>query len=125
MSLFNYGEFVLHSGKTTKFLIDSERLSSDDLEALAQVALPHLAAYRRVIGIPPGGLRLAAFLEKWTSPDGQTLLVYDVWTTGQQMLGEADRLWHEGERHCLGLVIVARSPTPWWVQPIFEMHFRE
>ena len=82
MSLFNYGDFVLHSGKPARFLIDSEQLTTEDLEAIAQLAMPHLAAYRRVIGIPPGGLRLAKAFERGVSPAGQTLLVDDVWTTG-------------------------------------------
>jgi orotate phosphoribosyltransferase len=123
VSLFNYGDFVLHSGRPARFLIDSEQLTSEDLEAIAQLAMPHLAAYRRVIGIPPGGLRLARAFEKGVSPGGQTLLVDDVWTTGQLMLGEADKLWHEGEHQCIGLVIFARSPTPWWVRPVFQVHF--
>lgn len=117
MPLFNYGRFELHSGGVSRFLIDCDALTDDDLKALASVAEHLLPAYGRVESIPRGGARFAAEMDqlRWAVDTPTTLVVDDVWTTGKSMIE-----WRGNRTNVIGLVIFARSETPWWVTPLFQ-----
>lgn len=117
-TLFKDGAFTSHSGKVLPFKIDCDALNGEDLFCLAEYASTHLIApFRRVIGVPRGGLRFASILENFIDRHvSNELIVDDVFTTGKSME-------HERNGYCWysGLVIFARAPTPAWITPIFTL----
>ncbi len=122
MSLFRYGEGLmqLHSGGGSRFLIDCDQLTEDDLQSLAEfyinyvLAMPRTLDFDYAVGIPEGGLRFAAVInavwENRAPADRRNrdapfrLVVDDVLTTGASMIAGLSP--YEGAR---GLVIFDRS----------------
>lgn len=72
-SLFQHGNFLLHSGDTTSFKIDCDALSDDDIETLAFEISLRVPPFSNVEGVPTGGLRLAQALERYRDGDGGLL----------------------------------------------------
>lgn len=121
--LFVGGEFTLHSGASTDFLIDCDALSSTDIDALARVAARNLPHFGRVISVPRGGDRLAEAMKQWITPGAwRTVICDDVCTTGASMQEVYDKvkLKVEPGDAIVGLVIFARRPLPSWIVPIFQ-----
>ena len=116
MSLFNSGDFRLHSGDHSNFLIDCSALTIKDWRALAALVASHIK-FRKVVGIPQGGLALAYALERYQSDEGPTLIVDDVLTTGASMEATREKV---GEP-VIGIVVFARGKCPGWVRPIFRL----
>ena len=117
MSLFNSGQFRLHSGSVSSFKIDCDALTEDDWKAIAAIVGQH-TKFGQVIGVPSGGLRLAEALAPYCT-SGPTLIVDDVLTTGASMREVAEGL---GAMHpYTGFVLFARGPCPSWVWPLFVM----
>ncbi|KKK87395.1 hypothetical protein LCGC14_2753680, partial [marine sediment metagenome] len=87
MALFNLGDYILSSGKSSNFKIDCEALSSDDLLGLANLMAKKIGGFRQAIGIPRGGLRLATALNAHRSNKlyNPLLLVDDVLTTSRSL----------------------------------------
>ncbi len=116
VNLFRLGEFKLHSGGVSRFKIDCDALSDDDLRALAEIAAKALPLFSAVEGVPTGGLRFAAFMQRHAvGATAGLLIVDDVCTTGRSL--EAQR----NGRDAIGVVIFARGPVPSWVTPLFNM----
>lgn len=112
--MFEYGDYVLHSGSHSAFRIDCTALTHYDLCALASMVVPTLKPFGQVYGIPRGGIRFADVLQSY-STIGPRLVVDDVLTTGASMQDE----WMQGDQ---GLVIFTRtSLVPAWIRPIFSM----
>jgi hypothetical protein len=111
VNLFNLGEFTLHGGQSSDFMIDCNALTDADLEAIAQKLSQKLPPFGSVEGIPTGGLRLAKAMKKYVG-DGQPLIVDDVWTTGNSM-NEYRKNFPRSS--VLGAVIFARGSVPPWV----------
>ena len=115
-SLFVKQDLILHSGEKSDFKIECDALTDEDLECLAYLVSKKYSFFR-VRGVPTGGERLAAKLEKYESDDAEDfLLVDDVLTTGnsmehckKQILGNVN-----------GVVIFARGNCPEWIEPIFK-----
>lgn len=84
MSLFASGSFVLASGGTSSFKIECDSLTGEDWRSLAAMAVERLPGFKRVEGVPRGGLPFAAALGDYVDPDGEldVLIADDVWTTG-------------------------------------------
>jgi len=124
MSLFSFGHFELHSGELSRFKIDCDYLTDDDLLACAKIIQAHLY-FNKVYGISTGGLKLAKKLEEYvaTSVSGHLLIVDDVFTSGQSMEFARARKVNEGHDFnlILGAVIFARNPTPDWIFPVFSL----
>lgn len=116
MSLFNWGDFPLSSGKRSPFKIDCNALQPQDWEALADLALCHLRPFSRVEGVPFGGLMLATFLSAFAQKEGGLLIVDDVFTTGRQI----EEL--RNGRMAQGLVVFARAMPPPWIRPLFVLY---
>ncbi len=116
MPLFADQSFVGHAGGRLSFKIECDALSDQDLETIAGIiGRTHL--FGKVYGVPRGGLRLAAALQKHCLSYGQTLIVDDVLTTGTSM-EEARRLIGEPSQ---GIVLFARGPCPTWIHPVFQL----
>lgn len=109
--------FQLHSGAFTPFKIDCDALTDKDIEAAAFMLAPLLPPFGAVEGVPRGGLRLAAAMERYKT-SGRLLIVDDVLTSGRSMESHRDR------RDANGAVIFARGPCPIWIQPLFRMAYR-
>ena len=115
-NLFQYGDFVLHSGAHSKLKIDCDALSDEDWQTFASIIASKMA-FRAVEGVPEGGLKLAHYLRPYQTPihRGMLLIVDDVLTTGTSMEVQRRR------RKAAGVVVFARGPCPAWVAPIFKM----
>lgn len=116
MTLFQRGEFRLHSGGMSPWKIECDALTDEDLSVLAERA-SKLLKFGDVIGVPRGGTRFAQFLRAYAQPNGGALIVDDVLTTGKSM--EEMRLKYPD---AAGMVIFARALCPHWVTPLFRCH---
>lgn len=137
-NLFQWGEFTLNSGAKSKWKLECDALTEDDWQALAYMAWQVIGPFNSVQGVPRGGLKLAAAMEKYkcidpadgleilaASPRLPHLIVDDVLTTGGSLLRamnayladtKADKL-----PRVVGCVVFARGPCPSWVRAIFQM----
>lgn len=117
--LFELGNFILHSGGKSNFKINCSALTDNDWITLARVVYKNIAHFRRVVGIPQGGLKLAETLKPYCFPNPEypTLIVDDVLTTGESM--EEARKHIKGD--VIGCVIFARDKCPSWVTPLFNL----
>lgn len=131
MNLFQTGVFTLHSGGKTSLKIDCDALTDADIDTIAAQLTMRLHPFSSVQGIPTGGTRLSKAMTHHFQPNGGTLIVDDVWTTGSSMY-EAYRQLDSGyQKHpewnrpnlarLQGAVIFARSTPVSWVVPMFTM----
>lgn len=118
MSLFEQGDFMLHSGSKSWFKIECGYLCAEDWHTIAKLISEQLD-FKDVIGVPTGGLKLAEALKVYRKPetDAPTLIVDDVLTTGNSM--ERARTKVKGK--AIGVVLFARGKCPLWVFPVFQM----
>lgn len=117
VSLFQRGDFNLHSGGSSNWKIDCDALDDTSIECLAWMVSTRMT-FRSVYGIPTGGVRLAEALAKYTRRESDTdmLIVDDVLTTGRSMREACERFL---KLNCMGVVIFARGAVPSWVMPLF------
>jgi orotate phosphoribosyltransferase len=122
-TMFKWEKFTSHSGKSLQWKIDCDDLSDDDIECIANIIHNQLnLRFCKVYGIPSGGVRLAAALQKYCSQTSSwTLIVDDVLTTGNSMINARQELIKRGERPVEGVVIFSRGPCPPWIIPIFTV----
>jgi len=112
--LFQRGDFTLHSGEKSGIKIDCDALTDADLDTIAWMLRDRLPLFGRVEGVPTGGLKLAALMERYARPAQSGLLIVDdVLTSGGSM--EEQR----AGRDAFGAVIFARRKPPSWVMPLF------
>lgn len=124
-NLFQLGEFVLNSGEESGFKIECDALNDKDWRTLAKMTASRIR-FRRVWGIPRGGLKFANALEQYAdrSPvsDAPLLIVDDVLTTGDSMQRYRDFLEKSGHTGPIaGVVVFSRSECPDWINPLFQM----
>lgn len=119
--LFKIGVYKLHSGATSAWKIDCDALTDDSISALAYLASTMLRPFKLAIGVPRGGMRLAAAMQSYASnsDDLGCLIVDDVLTTGKSMEQMRDRHPLVRGAPAQGLVIFARGPAPPWVRALF------
>ena len=127
MSLFKLGDFKLHSGEQSNWIIDCDALTDDDLECLAHLGRTLVGPFGEVHGIPNGGLRFAKALTKY-STKGPPLIVDDVYTTGTSMEAIFCKVSNatsalDSDLWPKGLVIFSRRNLsgPYWVNAIFTI----
>lgn len=116
MSLFEQGDFTLHSGEKSKYRINCERLSDDDIAMVARRLAEMVPPFSTVEGVPTGGLRLAeAMKTHYAVGPGTHLIVDDVWTTGHSIAAARDA--YTGGLPVYAAVIFKRGvgSTPMWV----------
>ena len=117
MSLFRLGDFTLHSGSKSYFRIDCDALTDDDWKCLARMVYELCKPFRKVVGVPLGGLKLAGALKPYCfpSPEYPVLIVDDVLTTGNSM----EEIRKSVGTDCKGAVVFARDRCPSWITPLF------
>jgi len=115
-SLFQLGNFTLHSGSKSYYRINCDVLTDDDWSALARMVYERVDRFREVVGIPQGGLKLAEALKPYCAPILRypILIVDDVLTTGNSM----KELRKEIGTVCIGAVVFARGKCPSWITPV-------
>lgn len=125
MSLFQQGNFKLHSGTTTNWKIECDALDDQDWQTIAMLIARQHLSFSRVTGVPTGGLKLAEALQPYTkhySPDH--LIVDDVYTTGTSMNKMREMLKAPGVIY-FGAVVFSRAPIiapdNQWIKPLFQM----
>ncbi len=102
MTIFKSGHFRLHSGSLSKWKIDLDELSAEDLGTLAMLGARLVGPFGMVEGVPRGGKRLAEAMAPYCVPSGPLLVVDDVLTTGTSM---------EARRPGLTLASTSASPV--------------
>lgn len=123
MSLFQKGNFKLHSNKISDFKIECDDLTLNDIKTLAYLISKRFKFFS-VFGVPTGGLALAAELKQYCSNDlnDPTLIVDDVLTTGKSMI---DFIRKSDIKNPFGVAIFARTHNfgEWGIPiiPIFQM----
>ena len=72
MNLIIDGEFIAHSGGSLPFKIDCDALSDAELDTLAKqyAKTVHGQVFGEIVGVPRGGLRFAAVLQKYIEVGG-------------------------------------------------------
>jgi hypothetical protein len=128
VNLFQLDQFVLASGNTSLFKLECDCLTDDDIKTLAEMVRTMVGPYSSVEGVPTGGLRLAAELEKHKSLTGPHLIVDDVLTTGSSMerihkayIARLNELRYHLIPEVKGAVIFARGQCPSWIKAVFQM----
>lgn len=115
MGIFKKMNLTLHSGAKSDFKIECDALDDEDIETIAYL-ISKKVNFRKVIGVPNGGIRLQKSLEKYIT-DGLILIVDDVLTTGKSM----EEMRNKEGKETIGVVIFARNKCPDWITPIFQM----
>jgi hypothetical protein len=116
-ALFRWGSFVAASGKTLDWKIECDVLTPEDWRALAHIVAPTLPPISDIVPVPTGGVPFADALREagvGGNPEGQRLIVDDVWTTG----GSVRKFWRAPD---IAVVAFARGATPWWVSVIWRL----
>lgn len=125
-NLFQLGDFTLSSGKRSRFKIECDTWTDEDVECLAFLITKMVSPFSSVEGVPRGGLRLATALEKYLVPVGSGeaihLIVDDVLTTGKSFV----KAIMEHRTKDLGALIIcgvvfSRGSCPAWVKALFQM----
>lgn len=119
-NLFEKKTFKMHSGDIGQWKIECDALTDEDLDTLAYMIASKLL-FKRVIGVPTGGLRIAKALEKYKSDEGWCLIVDDVLTTGNSM-EQAKNHCMEDKDNIMGIVLFSRGQCPTWVMPVFQLY---
>ena len=127
MSLFQWGNFTLHSGMQTWWRIDCDNLTNSEIHLLAKLIAEKVGTYHEVScpeshpGSAVHGLKAALLQYREPRYAGKKimLLVDDVLTSGATMqhIKDLNNKYYEYK----GAVIFARGLCPDWVTPIFQM----
>lgn len=125
MSLFQQGNFTLHSGATTNWKIECDALDDQDWQTIAMLIAQQHLGFSKVVGVPRGGLKLAGALQQYVnSYSGNHLIVDDVYTTGTSVNKMREMLKTPGVIY-FGAVVFSRAPIiapdNQWIKPLFQM----
>lgn len=124
-NIFQVGKFNLHSGKVSKYKIECDNLTPEDVNFFVEVVRESIE-FNGVYGVPRGGTRLAEGLYPYSNASSRNyLIVDDVLSSGDSM-NEARKFV---EQHIdatyykiCGYVFFNRGhmDTPFWVKSVFE-----
>ena len=124
IELFQSQNFKSHSGLDLNWKIECEALSDPEWFTISKMIMEVTPPFREVVGIPRGGVKLAALLNEFATDNEKDpiCIVDDVLTTGKSM---EDFLSQHHQRKlwpvAIGWVVFARIQTPDWVQALFQM----
>jgi len=120
-NLFQYKKFTLHSGGTSYFKIECDALTDQDYQTFAKI-LSKKIKFRKVYGIPRGGIPFENAFKEYESNDNNNLLIVDdVFTTGNSMEEAKKKFLDMGYDNIFGVVVFARNDCTEWIKPIFKM----
>lgn len=137
MSLFEQGDFKLHSGDESWWRLNCDALTDEDIAVIARLLFHKLPPFMGVT-CPAShegsaAIRLVDALGQYLMPDTWNILIVDdVLTTGSSMLelkqGYIDfsnRTPTSFPMKFIGAVIFARGPCPEWITPVFQFMIGE
>lgn len=122
-NIFQLGEFRLNSGRISKFKIECDNLTDDDIEAFAFMISKLIGNFIEVRGVPRGGIRLANALKQYRTY-GPKLIVDDVLTTGNSMerfKAEWDNSAPISSYGFIGATIYSRGQCPTWIKAVCQL----
>lgn len=122
MNLFQKVDIILNSGKPSDFKIECDALTDEDIETFAYL-ISKKYTFRKVVGVPRGGVRIENALQKYTTNNNEhpILIVDDVLTTGGSMKRHRDMYDDMGYVGIQGVVLFARGECPDWIDSVFKM----
>lgn len=124
MTLFKHGKFTSHSGIKLDWKIECDSLTDGDIECIAEYIASKIDFRFMVQGIPRGGCRLAAALEKYADAQApfSVLIVDDVCTSGASLeKAKAAQPVQVHPSDVVGWCIFARDKLPDWCHAMFRM----
>lgn len=122
MNLFQKVDVILNSGRKSDFKIECDALTDEDIECFAYL-ISKKYTFKKVVGVPTGGIRIENALQKYASnnPHDPLLMVDDVLTTGGSMVRYRKEYEQMGYYNIVGVVLFARGECPDWIEAIFKM----
>jgi len=119
MNLLQRKTFTTHAGNIAHFKIECDALTDEELETFAFL-ISEKFKFKLVYGIPSGGNKIAAILEKYVDPTSNyVLIIDDVYTTGKSM-EDASKIFEDVQLQ--GVVLFARAPIKHsWVSAVFQL----
>ena len=118
MNLFQLGDFTLRSGRGSKFKIECDAWTDEDVECLAWMMWRLCAPFGSVEGVPRGGVRLADRMAKY----GTSCIPVVNPSNRRQVVGVMSRddvfrareIWFEEERTLeRSLSLSSLKPSTW------------
>jgi orotate phosphoribosyltransferase len=122
MNLFQKVDIILNSGQSSDFKIECDALTEYDIDCFAHL-ISKKYKFRKVVGVPRGGIRIEDALQKYTTnnPEHPLLMVDDVLTTGGSMIRYRNRYEEMGYDNIIGVVLFARGECPDWIESVFKL----
>lgn len=134
MSLFQWGNFKLHSGEESWWRIDCDDLTESEIELFAHMIMKYVGHPIHEVACPTSHAGSAALklrdalkpsLSHFIKEKYRVLIVDDVLTTGTSMIEKKKEIDNSGfyptKPEFVGAVIFARGKCPDWVTPIFQL----
>ena len=124
IELFQSQNFKSHSGLDLNWKIECEALSDPEWFTISKMIMEVTPPFREVVGIPRGGVKLAALLNEFATDNEKDpiCIVDDVLTTGKSIEHFLSQYWRNRRPFtAIGWVVFARVQTPDWVQALFQM----
>lgn len=134
MSLFQHGNFQLHSGDTSWWRIDCDDLSNAELGIFAKMIHDKFGVFHEISypqshygsAAPRLAEALISYKSNFIGNGFKILIVDDVLTTGNSMNEIKDKLSNRSYPiglEIFGAVLFARGVCPSWVTPVFQYAF--
>ncbi len=126
INLFQKKRFQMHSGGWSDFKLECDALTTDDYDTLAFLVSRRIS-FKKVIGVPRGGLMFAdSLLQYENHQSDKYLIVDDVLTSGKSMIEQRVKLvqkseFSDNDSDYIGVVIFSRGKVQDWIQPIFRL----
>lgn len=125
MTLFQSGNFTLHSGQKSNWKIECDSLTNEDWATLARLAVTRLPPFGLVIPVETGGVKFAAALSEYQTYSQYILVADDVLTSGRSLEEAMQWVRNKYRIHIndiFGVVAFDRSRfSRYHVFPIFKM----
>lgn len=126
MSIFQWGNFTLHSGDNSWWRIDCDDFTDSEIAIFAKMISEKAGVFQVAICPPshPGSAapRLVKAINQYANlTSAEAIIVDDVLTTGNSMAKLRMEKLQDTRYKVKGFVIFARGECPDWVTPIFQL----